>query len=185
MKLSFQADRDPLANSIMFSSAQDFLVKESVKNRTIIDEDLAQVPEVMPFFFKLAGTLRDDMYSDLEDPIKSELTINCFYYCFGKGAESAYLWNQSANGRINFNYDPDIAIYQKMELATNINAEFANYVSLGMEKMKNVFLDFQNCILIPVHVEGDDEFTADLLACGLYWSTAIGLDYGMDKLGYK
>lgn len=189
MKLSFQADRDPEINSRMFAITRDVMVKAAIKEGILADDDLAEVPEVMPYFFKLAGALRDDIYevhNKMKKPLQFPIIQNCFCYSFGKGAESAFLWKVSSDGKITFNYAPDAAINGLPTPDDSISDEFVEIIGYGMDLMPNVFVDFQNKVLINKKKGFADggRLTADVISCGLYWSAAIGLDYCMNKLGY-
>lgn len=189
MKLSFQADRDPKVNSLMFSVTGEVMMRSSIHEGLIVDDDLAQVPEVMPYFFRLAGQLRDDIYEHHKKIGKSlqfPIFRDCFCYSCAKGAESAFLWNASPDGKISLNYDPDAAITGTPTPDERISDDFVLQIGLGMEMMANVFVDFQNDVwLNPKHGFTDGgRLTADVAACGLYWAAAIGLDYGMNRLGF-
>ncbi len=190
MKLSFQAERDPKINSLMFEKSGNVMVLSSVMEGIIVDDDLAQVPEVMPFFFKLAGELRDDVYrhhGEMKKPIQFPIISNCFCYCFAKGAEAAFLWKASPNGKIAFSYDPEGAIAGNSGPDPALSDEFVTDVGFSMDLVANVFVDFQNDVWVnPKYGFTDDaRLSADVMACGLYWAAAIGLDFGMNRLGFK
>ena len=188
MQLSFQDARDPRQNSEMFEATRRVMVQEAISEGLIQDEDLAMVPEVMPLFFKLAGELRDDLYhhhSKIKKQIQLPLLQNCFCYCFAKGAESAYLWNKSSDGKIEFSYLPDDAIAGRA--GAQVSDEFSMFITVGMQGCANVFCGFQDDILKnpQYKAQAGGRWLADFLACGLYWSAAIGLDFGMNRLGFQ
>jgi hypothetical protein len=190
MQLSFQAERDPKINSFMFSVTGQVMVHSSVREGLIVDNDLAQVPEVMPYFFKMAGQLRDDIYEHhrkINKPLQFPIFSDCFCYCCAKGAESAFLWNASDNGEIVFNYDTTAAISGMPTPDDDISDEFVVHIGSAMEMMANVFVDFQNEVWLSPKYDfaGKGRLTADVVACGLYWSSAIGLDFGMNLLGLR
>jgi hypothetical protein len=188
MKLSFQDDRDPELNSKMFHLSGRVLVRGAVAARMIVDEDLAQAAEVMPFLFKLAGELRDDLYEHhrhIQKGLQFPLIQSCFCYAFAKGAELAFPWHHSARGKVQFTYDPADALAGRA--GADVTQEFADTISAGMLTMGDVFCDFQDEILTnPATGCGTGgRWTADFIACGLYWSGAIGIDYGLGHLGLR
>ena len=190
MQLSFQAERDPKVNSFMFGVTGRVMVHSSVHEGLIANDALTQVPEVMVLFFKLAGELRDDIYAyhkQINKPLQFPVFRNCFCYCCAKGAESAALWNTSAAGKFTFNYDPVAAISGMPTPDDRISDEFARSIEFAMAKMADVFVDFQNDVWLNKKYEFADagRLTADLVACGLYWAAAIGLDFGMKQLGFR
>ena len=74
------------------------MVRGAIAEGLIGDEDFATVPEVTPFFSRLAGELRDDLYhyhSQIKKQIQLPIVQNCFCYSFAKGVESAYLWKRA------------------------------------------------------------------------------------------
>ncbi len=187
-KLSFQIDRPAGDNRRMYHLAMEPIIKGAIERRIINNRNLITVPEIMPFLFKLAGELRDDIYRFYEKEGTS-LTLptirNSFCYAFAKGAEMAYLWNLSNNGKIEFTYDPDDAIRGRAGARTT--KAFADFISRGMEDMADIFCDLQDQVLLDKK-EGlarDERWAADLIACALYWAGAIGLHAGMKKLGFK
>lgn len=188
MKLSFQADRDPEENSRMFLLARQTLVQGAVKERLIGDDDLAQAVEVAPFLFKLAGQLRDDLYDyhvQIDKQLQFPIIRSCLCYSFAKGAEIAYLWHHSLHGKIEFTYDPDDALAGRA--GARVTDEFAGQISLGMLLMENVFCDFQDA-LVAARKEpraAGNRWLADFIACGIYSSGEIGMDFGMNLLGYR
>jgi hypothetical protein len=188
MKLSFQADRPGEQNSIMFNSAREIMLQAAIIERVISDDDLAMVPEVMPLFFRLAGEVRNDMFDYLKGKGDSQLIFpvmqNCFYYCFGKGAESAYLWNKSADGKVEYLYSPNDAI------AGRVGVECSEDFRLRIEGAKlgatNTSCRFGNEVFSTPNkypTLNDKRCFADWAGCGLYWCAAIGLDFGMNQLG--
>ena len=190
MQLSFQAERDPKVNSFMFAITGKAMIQSSVREGLIVDDDLAQVPEVMPLFFKLAGELRDDIYAHhnrINKPLQFPVFRDCFCYCCAKGAESAALWDASPDGKITFNYDPAAAISGTPTPDDRMSDDFVLYIGSAMEKMANVFVDFQNDVWLnnEYGFAGRGRLTADVVACGLYWAAAIGLDCGMNRLGFR
>jgi hypothetical protein len=59
-------------------------------------------------------------------------------------------------------------------------------ITRGMQASYNVFCDFQNKFITnPAFGFGQGgRWLADAIACGFFWSTQVGLDYGMNLLGY-
>ena len=57
----------------------------------------------------------------------------------------------------------------------------------GKYQIEDVFVDFQDDILknSENNYLSDPRLPADVISCGLYWAAAIGLDFGMHKLGYN
>jgi len=53
--------------------------------------------------------------------------------------------------------------------------------------MENVFCDFQNDYIVnPENGFADSgRYLADAVACGLFWASQIGIDYGLAHLGLK
>lgn len=153
MQLSFQEKRDPDQNSAMFETTRRVMVQAAITDGLIGDENLAMVPEVMPLFFRLAGELRDDIYhhhSQIQKQIQLSIVQNCFCYNFAKGAESAYLWNQSSDGMIEFSCRPADAIAGRT--GAQVSNEFSLFITAGMQGAANVFCGFQNEILLnPKH----------------------------------
>lgn len=190
MQLSFQAEREPEINSFMFFVTGRVMVQSSVREGLIVDDVLAEIPEVMPYFFKMAGQLRDDIYEHhkrINKPLQFPIFRDCFCYCCAKGAESALLWNASDNGKIVFNYDPAAAISGMPTPDDSIGDEYVFSIGSAMEMMANVFVDFQNDVLLNDQYDYSERgrLTADVFACGLYWAAAIGLDFGMNLLGLQ
>ena len=190
MKLSFQADRDPDVNSRMFALTGKVMTTSSVSEGLIADDDLAQVTEVMPLLFRLGGVLRDDIYAhhaSTKQALQFPVLRDCFCYAFAKGAECAFLWNQSPDGRFTMSYDGEAAIAGTASADEALSQEFTEHVGDGMGVMGDVFVDFQNELLVNPRAGFMDggRVTADLIACGLYWAAAIGLDYGMSKIGFR
>lgn len=64
--------------------------------------------------------------------------------------------------------------------------EFAGFITIGMQDAANVFCDFQDQILKnpKLMAQGGGRLLADYIACGMYWSAALGLDAGMGRLGF-
>lgn len=187
MKLSFQVQRDPAQNSAMLEATRRVMVQTAVSDGLIGDEDLAMVPEVMPLFSRLAGELRDDLYrhhSEIKKQIQLPIVQNCFCYSFAKGSESAYLWNESADGKIDYSYLPDDAIAGRA--GARVSDEFSLFITAGMQGAANLFCGFQNDILLnpKYNAQAGGRWLADFFACGIYWSAAIGLDFGMNRLGF-
>lgn len=187
MQLPFQDVREPEQNAAMFEITRRAMVQAAIQERLILDEDLAMIPEVIPRLVKLAGEVRDDLYhhhSAIREQIQLPVVQNCFCYCFAKGAESAFLWNQSADGNIEFSYLPSDAIEGRA--GARVSNEFSALITMGMTGASNVFCGFQNGILMNPHLnlQAGGRWLADFFACGLYWSASIGLDFGMNRLGF-
>jgi hypothetical protein len=188
MKLSFQDDRPEEQNTFMFETTRKVMVEEAIAERLIADDDLAGVTEVMPLFFGLASEVRCDLYryhDRIHQKLQPPIIQNCFCYCFGKGAESAYLWNESVDGKIEFSYLPDDAIAGRV--GARVSEDFSMVITAAMIPTQNVFCGFQDEFLIKpqYHTQQGGRWLADWIACGLYWSSAIGLDFGMNELGFR
>lgn len=149
MKLSFQDDRPGEQNSFMFETTRKVMVKAAITQQLMGDDELAMVPKVMPLFFKLADEVRRDLYryhDRIDKNLQGPIIQNCFCYCFGKGAESAYLRNESANGNIDFSYLPDDAIAGRV--GARVSEDFSMVITAAMIPAQNVFCGFQNEIML-------------------------------------
>lgn len=171
----------------MLEATRKVMVREAIAQTLIGDDDLAMVPEVMPLFVRLADAVRRDLYSHhdrIDKQLQPPIMQKCFCYCFGKGAESAYLWNQSADGKIEFSYLPEDAIAGR--IGACVSEDFSMVITAAMIPTQNVFCAFQNEFLLKPQYQAAQggRWLADWIACGLYWSSAIGLDYGMNQLGF-
>jgi hypothetical protein len=187
MQLSFQDNRPSEENELMFHAVRDVIIPSAIHEKIIIDNDLSFVPEVMPLFFDLAGNVRDDIYiyhKSIQKNLQFPIIQNCFCYCFSKGMESAFLWNESKDGRINFNYCQSDAI--KGISGAQVTEKFSKTITVGMVMIQNVFCDFQDNVLLDKEVgfSRGPRWAADVIACGLYFASAVGLDCGLDKIGY-
>lgn len=188
MKFPFQADRSDDENKMMLAMTHMVTVNSAVQEGIILDDDLAMIPEVIPHVVYLAGIVRDDIYryhSTKKINIKFPIIRNCFGYCFGKGFEFALLWHESPSGKIEFSHDSEKALTGKIrpDFPENLSAALIS----GTLKMEDVFCDFQDKVLADENfgAQRDDRWVADLIACGLYSSTMIGIDYGMNAIGFK
>ena len=180
-------DRDPNMNNMLFAISQASIVRSAVNEKLVVDDDLAMIPETMPILVRLAGTLRDDFYkyqASRMAGLSFEIMNNCFRYCFGKGAESAYAWNESPKGKIEFTYDVDDAI--EGNVGAFVSEDFSIKITLGLEKSYNVFCDFQNEVLASkdLNFHQGGRWLADGIAMGFFISTKIGVDFGMKELGF-
>jgi hypothetical protein len=185
--IPFLDDRPEQQNQTILALSRMVIVQSAVAEKLIEDDDLAMIPECMPILMRLAGQLRDDLYSHHSGKpggLKFPIIQNCFGYAFAKGAESAYLWNESSDGRFEFNYSPEDAIEGRA--GTEVDQNFANVISVGMITAANVFCDFQDKFLADKDLDfaaTGGRWLADGIACGLFWASQIGIDFGMAKLG--
>ena len=108
-----------------------------------------------------------------------------FCYNFAKGVESAYLWEKNPPGEISFSYDVTDAINGLV--GTQVSKKFQAYINLGIMCIENVFCDFQNDFIVNPEngFANSGRYLADAVACGLFWASQIGIDYGMARLGFN
>jgi hypothetical protein len=180
-------DRDPNMNKMLFAISQASIVRSAVNGKLIVDNDLAMIPEAMPILVRLAGTLRDDFYkyhTSRRTALSFEIMNNCFRYCFGKGAESAYAWNENSKGKFEFTYD--VADALEGNVGASVSEDFALKITIGLERAYNVFCDFQNEVLASkeLHFDEGGRWLADGIAMGFFIATQIGVDFGMKELGF-
>lgn len=188
MKLSFQDDRPAEENQFMFAISSMTINQSALQEGIIEDFDLAMVPEVMPVLFKFIGTFRDDIYRHTNESGTSmtmPLLQKCFCYAFAKGAECASLWHQSPSGFFEFNYSLDDAIAGRCGVA--VPEPLSETISNGIYAFENVYCDFQDKVLMDKSsgMERGGRWVADIIACGLYSSAAVGLDFGLNIIGFK
>ncbi len=187
MTLPFLADRPKEDNTFILGITNMVILTSAVKEGLIKDDDLAHVPEVMMLLMNLAGELRDDLYKyhkDTNQSLKFPNIQKFFSYAFAKGAESAYLWNESSDGKITFSYHPDDAISGKA--GAQVSTEFEAVITNGMLISGDVFCDFQDKVLMDkdyIFTE-NGRWIADAIASGFFWLSCVGMDYGMNYLGF-
>ena len=72
-------------------------------------------------------------------------------------------------------------------VAAQVSDKFQTYINLGIMRMENVFCDFQNDYIVnPKNgFANNGRYLADAVACGLFWASQIGIDYGLAHLGLK
>lgn len=189
-KLSFQAEREPGANSGMFFKTRELIVSSGVSESAILDSDLAWVPEVYLLFFEMAAELRDHLYKyhqQIDKSLQFPIIQNCFSYCYTKGAEMAFVWYRNPPRQIPLLLNPVHALNNTFELRQCVGADDVELISTQIVNIQNVFVDFQNKMLMTSFRENqsDTRYMADLIACGLFWAAAIGLDFGMNLLGMR
>jgi hypothetical protein len=178
--------RDPKLNETLMGITRNVIVESAVSEGLIRDDDLAMIPEAMPILSSLAGASRDDIYDRApETGIQFPTIQKIFCYNFAKGVESAFLWNLSSDGKIEFPYNPSDAFNGLLGVA--VSKDFQGYINYGIPVMENVFCDFQNRVVAnpQFRFANSGRWLADCLAFGLFWSANVGIDYGMDKLGFK
>jgi hypothetical protein len=185
--IPFLDDRPEQQNQTIFTLSRMVIVQSAVEERLIEDDNLTMIPESIPILMRLAGQLRDDLYSyhsGMPGGLKFPVIQNCFGYAFAKGAESAYLWNESSDGWFEFNYSPEDAVEGRA--GAFVDQDFANLISVGMITAANVFCDFQDKFLTDKDLNFADggSWLADGIACGFFWASHIGIDFGMAKVGY-
>jgi len=188
MGMAFLDDRDEDQNAFLLGLSRTEIVRSAVAAKVIIDDDLAMVPEVVPVLARLAGSLRDDIYEHhnrIQKPLQFPLIATCFSYSFAKGAEAAFLWNESPDGRIEFSYLFEDAL--RGAAGADVTDHFTTVITKGMDLSYSVFVDFQDHILVDPRfgLAMGGRFLADMIACGFFWSSQIGLDYGMHHLGFE
>ncbi len=185
--MKFLEDRPNDVNQSLLAITRKIIVDSAIEMRLIQDDDLAFIPEVLPLMDKLAGESRDDIYN-YHNKIKKSLQFpiiqRFFCYNFAKGVESAYLWHQSSSGQISFNYSLDDAIAGRV--GAQVSPLFQEAINKGIYFMEDVFCDFQDKLLInPKYgFTNGGRWLADGIACGLFWASNVGVDYGMAKLGH-
>jgi hypothetical protein len=163
------------------------IVQSALSEKLIRDDDLAMVPEVMGVHARLAGQLRDDLYqhhSEAGQQLQFPVIASCFGYAFSKGAESAYLWQASPTGSVNFGYRKEDALAGRCGL--ELEPGPVNDITRGMKMSHNVFCDFQNKFIADEKLgfAQGGRWLADAIATGFFWGAQVGLDYGMALLGY-
>ena len=185
MKMSFLANRPEKDNALISMTCRAEVVRSAVAEGLIGDDDLAMVPETIGVLSQMVGVLRDDMYKHhgaLRKPLQPPLIANCFTYSFGKGAEAAYSWNANPKGKVEFNYLFPDAISGRV--GAQVSQDFANLITLGINDAYNVFVDFQNNVMKDPKINDGGRLMADVIASGFFWATQVGVDYGMNKLGF-
>lgn len=188
MQLPFFASQNAEENKKIFAITNMIIVKSAVESGLIADADLATVPEVFPKMVALPGLLRDDLYlhhQKLRKQLQMPIIQNCFCYAFAKGAEFAYLWNESAEGEFEYNYAKKDALAGRA--GAQVSEEFVGHITCGMFLMADVFCDFQDKVLINTKLgfATEGRVFADVIASGFFSSICVGLDYGMNRLGFK
>ncbi len=185
MKMSFLTDRPGKENTIISMTCRAEVVRSAIAEGIILDDDLAMVPETIGVLAQMVGVLRDDLYKHhaaIQKPLQPPLIANCFSYGFAKGAEAAYSWNGSPKGKVDINYLFADAIAGRA--GAQVSQQFADLITLGMTDTHNVFVDFQNNVLKNPKFNDGGRLMADVIASGFFWATQVGLDYGMNKLGF-
>jgi len=187
MPLPFLDPKNEEQNKFVLAITRGEIVRSAITHGLILDDDLAMVPEVMPIHLRLVGTLRDDLYrhhTQINKGLQFPLIANCFGYSFAKGAETAALWHASPSGKFDFIYRFDDAIHGIA--GADVSQEFAAFITTGMLSAYDVFVDFQNKILAEpsLGLHRGDRSTADAIACGFFWASQVGLDAGMNRLGF-
>lgn len=187
MGLPFLDPKNDDQNKFLLAVSRAEIVRSAIGAKLILDDDLAMVPEVIPILANMVGALRDDLYehhNQIQKSLQFPLIANCFGYSFAKGAESAVLWHESPAGNVAFNYRFDDAI--RGIAGAEVSPEFATFITHGMQSAYDVFVDFQNNILAnpKLGLGQGGRVTADAIACGLFWASQVGLDAGMNRLGF-
>jgi len=189
MKRSFKfLDKRPeQENQLIMAISQITIIEGSVQSGLIKDDDLAMIPEAMGKLVELSGKLRDDLYR-YHERINKELQFpiirNQFSYAFAKGVESAYLWSISKGGYFEFNYDSEDSL--NASAGAQVNEAFATEISIGIDIVQDVFVDFQGALIDEKYgFFKDGRVLADAIAAGYFWASQVGVDYGMNLLGYN
>ena len=188
--LPFLAERAQKQNMQLLFYSRKIILESAVQAKLIQDDALATVPETIPILCSIVGELRDDYYRDpraqsANGKLNFPSMQKCFCYCFAKGAEAAFQWNSSPAGQVNFNYSKDDALEGRA--GADVTQEFANFISVGMIIAADVFCDFQNEFIVKpqFNFSQGGRWLADGIACGFFWAAMVGLDYGMNQLGFK
>lgn len=179
-------DRGRKANDVLLSTSREIIVKSALVEGLIEDDDLAFIPETLPLLADLAGVSRDDFYKNSPPTgFQFPMLQRFFCYNFAKGVESAYLWDKNPPGEISFSYDVNDAMNGLV--AAQVSDKFQTYINLGIMRMENVFCDFQNDYIVNPknRFANSGRYLADAVACGLFWASQIGIDYGLAHLGLK
>jgi len=178
--------RDKKVNETLLFISRQAVVDGAVNEQVIADNDLAMIPEAVSILVRLAGASRDDIYKYTpETGIQFPMIQNVFCYNFAKGVESAYLWNLSSGGKFSLNYNPEDAV--RGLVGAEVSTEFQGHINDTIPLMSEVFCDFQDQVITNPKYNFTDSgrWLADGIACGLFWASQVGIDYGMEKLGFK
>lgn len=185
--MKFLEERPKDVNQSLLAISRKVIVDSAIEQRLIEDDDLSFIPEVLPLLVNLASESRNDIYN-YHNKIKKSLQFpvirQFFCYNFAKGVESVYLWNQSGLGQISFNYSAADAASGRV--GAQVSPQFQEAINQGIYFMEDVFCDFQDKLLAnpKFGFTNGGRWLADGIACGLFWASSIGVDYGMAKLGH-
>ena len=186
--MKFLDDRPKDVNQSLLAISREVIVASAIEQRLIADDDLAFIPEVLPLLVNLAGESRDDIYNyhnKIQKSLQFSIIRQFFCYNFAKGVESVYLWNQSPSGKISFNYSSEDVVAGRV--GAQISPEFQEAINRGIYFMEDVFCDYQDKILgnAEYGFTKGGRWLADGIACGLFWASSVGVDYGMAKIGHS
>jgi len=186
-KMSFLADRAEKENTFISMTCRAEVVRSAIAERIILDDDLAMVPETIGVLSSMVGVLRDDLYKHhgvIQKQLQPPLIASCFAYAFAKGAEAAYTWNASPTGKVDFTYLFGDAIAGRA--GAKVSPQFAGFITEGMQGAYNVFVDFQNNVMANPKYDfaQGGRLLADGIAAGFFWASQVGVDFGMNRLGF-
>ncbi len=186
--LPFQHNRSEEENSEMRRFVGTAVISGAEIEGLIAESALISVPEVLPLIIKLGGDLRDDIYRSHKScnvPLQLHIIRNCFCYAFAKGAEMAFLWNLSGDGKIEFSYNYPEAVLGRA--GARVSDKYSEFTSRGMISMAVVFDHFKEKVLLDPDngLPRGEDWAEDLMACGFYWAAIIGLHAGMKKMGFS
>lgn len=173
-------------NEFLLFTSRAVIVRSALNEGLIEDDDLAFIPETLPLLADLAGASRDDFYKKSQSTgFQFPMLQKFFCYNFAKGVESAYKWEKNPPGDISFSYDVKDAMNGLV--GAQVSETFQSYINLGIVKMENVFCDFQNDYIVNPEngFANSGRYLADAVACGLFWASQIGIDYGLAQLRLK
>lgn len=174
-------------HKVFLGISRAVIVESAVSEKLIVDDDLAFVPELLPILIKMSGELRDDLYRFHQisgTQIQFPLVQRCCCYAFAKGAESAFHWHKSSNGKVTLSYSGEGAL--SGAAGADVSEEFATAITGGMQIAGDVFCDFQNKVICDksLGLNQGGRLLADVIAMGFIWFSQVGLDFGMQQLGY-
>lgn len=186
--MEFLDNWDDADRKLLLGYAKMVITQSAVNEGVILDDDLAYVNKPYFVFSRIAGAARDDIYritaASGNTGIHFPLVRQFFIYMFAKGVEGAYKWHLSGTDDIDLAYDPDAA--KKGIIGLDVTSALSEVINLKIPLMENVFCDFQDYFLNREEFGFNQggRWLADALASGLFWSAAVGMDTGMNELGY-
>ena len=181
--LAFLGEWTAKQTDFLITASRDSVIQGAIEQR-VLDEAQAQIVLSLGElgaapFVNLANHLREDLYQHhkkLQKQLQFPLINSCFCYAFAKGAELAYLRTE---GESEFGYSFEDAV--RGAAGAQVSEEFAERITFGMNSAYNIFCNFQNAVIIPPShgFAAGGRWLADVIACGFYWASQVGLVYGM------